>query len=1044
MVRLRYTGMADYDLYRELGQQLRVDAVRASAKAGSGHPTSSMSAADLAAVLLAGHFRYDYDNPKSPANDRLIFSKGHASPLVYGLFRAAGVLSEEEFGTYRQFGSRLEGHPTPVLPWVDVATGSLGQGLPIGVGMALAGKQLDQLPFRVWVICGDSEMAEGSMWEAIEHAPYYSLDNLTAIIDVNRLGQRGETMHGWDLAYFSRRLEACGWNAIEVDGHDVEQIDAAYEEAESTTGKPTAIVAKTIKGKGYSKVENQDGWHGKAIAEEAIEELGGIRNIVVDVPKPKAGEPHEFPTGAADWPSYELGSKVATRRAYGDALAALGAADGKVVALDGEVSNSTYAEIFGKAHPERFFEMFIAEQQMVAAAVGMQVLGWKPFASTFAAFASRAYDFVRMAAISRATIRLCGSHAGVSIGEDGPSQMALEDIAEFRAIHGSTVLYPSDGNQTVKLVRAMADLEGISFLRTTRADTPVIYGPDEEFPVGGSKTVRDGDDVAIVGAGITLHEALEAAETLEAEGISARVIDLYSVKPIDAETLRGLPDADRHGRGPLARGRARRGRALDARRSRRRAAGHEARRPRPAALREARPAAERGRDRRRAHRRGSSAARARARHGLAAPLPLARWQWSSHPTSSKELGGDVLFDGVSFKVERRDRVALAGPNGAGKTTLLRLLSGETELHGGELAFQKGTRVALHDQRPPLDRALSLREYVLSGARDLISTEEELRRLEEAMGAGAHDAATLRRYGEAQARLEHAGGYAWRERTNAVVRGLGFAEVDLDRPLTTFSGGELTRASLARALSGDPDLILLDEPTNHLDVASLEWLERELQSLDAGVILVAHDRWFLEAVTNATLELVAGRATFFAGPWHAWRLEKAQRAEHAQKTADRIAVDIARLNRFVERFRYKKDKAKQAQAKLTQIGRLQQERSTATGEVELLSRTHALARVRVPEAGAERTHRRRGRRPLPRGRHQAPARRHDVRARARRARRARSARTARARRRCSRRCSASASPARVASGSVTASRPRTSRSRRSSSTSAAPCSSASRR
>ena len=303
----------------------------------------------------------------------------------------------------------------------------------------------------------------------------------------------------------------------------------------------------------------------------------------------------------------------------------------------------------------------------------------------------------------------------------------------------------------------------------------------------------------------------------------------------------------------------------------------------------------------------------------------------------KELGGDVLFDGVSFKVERRDRVALAGPNGAGKTTLLRLLSGETELHGGELAFQKGTRVALHDQRPPLDRALSLREYVLSGARDLISTEEELRRLEEAMGAGAHDAATLRRYGEAQARLEHAGGYAWRERTNAVVRGLGFAEVDLDRPLTTFSGGELTRASLARALSGDPDLILLDEPTNHLDVASLEWLERELQSLDAGVILVAHDRWFLEAVTNATLELVAGRATFFAGPWHAWRLEKAQRAEHAQKTADRIAVDIARLERFVERFRAKKDKAKQAQAKVTQIGRLKQERSTATGEVELLSR-----------------------------------------------------------------------------------------------------------
>jgi ATP-binding cassette, subfamily F, member 3 len=303
----------------------------------------------------------------------------------------------------------------------------------------------------------------------------------------------------------------------------------------------------------------------------------------------------------------------------------------------------------------------------------------------------------------------------------------------------------------------------------------------------------------------------------------------------------------------------------------------------------------------------------------------------------KELAGDVLFDGVSFKVERRDRVALAGPNGSGKTTLLRILARETEHHGGELAFQKGTRVALHDQRPPLERALTLREYVLSGARDLIATEEELRRLEEAMAAGDHDEATLRRYSEAQARLEHAGGYAWRDHTNAVVRGLGFADADLERPLATFSGGELTRASLARSLSGDPDLLLLDEPTNHLDVASLEWLEKELSSLDAGVMLVAHDRWFLEAVTNATLELVAGRATFFAGPWHAWRLEKAQRAQHAEKVAARVSEDIARLERFVERFRYKKDKAKQAQAKLTHIARLEQERADARGEIELLSR-----------------------------------------------------------------------------------------------------------
>jgi transketolase len=515
--------------------------VRTSAYVGSGHPTSSMSAADLAAVLLANHFRYDYDDPKSPANDRLIFSKGHASPLVYGLFRAAGTLSEEELLTYREFGSRLEGHPTPVLPWVDVATGSLGQGLPIGVGMAIAGKRLDRLPFRVWVICGDSEMAEGSMWEAIEHAAFYELDNLTAIIDVNRLGQRGETMHGWDLSSYSNRLRAFGWHAIEIDGHDVDQIDAAYREAESTA-KPTAVVARTLKGKGYSKVEDQNGWHGKAIAEEAIQELGGVRNITIDVPKPEPRERHRFEAEPQEWPRYEVGSKVSTRKAYGETLAALGGERGDVVALDGEVSNSTFSEIFRDAHPDRFFEMYIAEQQMIAAAVGMQVLGWKPFASTFAAFMSRAYDFVRMAAVSRATIKLCGSHAGVSIGEDGPSQMGLEDLAAFRAVSGSTVLYPCDGNETAKLVKAMADIEGISYLRTTRSDTPVLYAPDEEFPVGGSKTLRssDDDEVTVVAAGITVHEALKAAETLADEGTAVRVVDCYSVKPIDAETLRGL------------------------------------------------------------------------------------------------------------------------------------------------------------------------------------------------------------------------------------------------------------------------------------------------------------------------------------------------------------------------------------------------------------------------------------------------------------------------------------------------------------------------
>ena len=532
--------MDDRELWQELGQQLRVDAVRASAKAGSGHPTSSMSAADLAAVLLAAHLRYDFDAPHDPRNDRLVFSKGHASPLVYGLFRAAGALTEEEFGTYRQFGSRLQGHPTPVLPWVDVATGSLGQGLPIGVGMALAGKRLNKLPFRTWVICGDSEMAEGSMWEAAEHAAFYELDHLTAIVDVNRLGQRGETMHGWDLSSYTRRFEAFGWQALEIDGHDVDAIDAAYREAASTTGRPTAIVARTIKGKGYSKVENENGWHGKALAEEAIEELGGLRNLTVEVATPEQGDSHRFGAEAVAWPAYEVGTKVSTRKAYGEALAALGGEDAEVVVLDGEVSNSTYAELFKDAHPERFVEMYIAEQQMVAAAVGMQVLGWKTYCSTFAAFLSRAYDFVRMAAVSQATLKLCGSHAGVSIGEDGPSQMGLEDIASLRALNGSTVLYPCDGNQTAALVRAMADLDGISYLRTTRGDTEVLYAAGDEFPVGGSKTLRDGDDVALVAAGITLHEALTAADALAEEGISARVIDCYSVKPIDSETLAGL------------------------------------------------------------------------------------------------------------------------------------------------------------------------------------------------------------------------------------------------------------------------------------------------------------------------------------------------------------------------------------------------------------------------------------------------------------------------------------------------------------------------
>jgi transketolase len=501
-----------------------------------------MSAADLMAVLLAEHLRYDFDKPKDPANDRLVFSKGHASTLLYAMYRAAGVISDEELLSYRQFSSLFEGHPTPRIPWVDVATGSLGQGLPYGVGMALAGKKLDQTPMRTWVLLGDSEMAEGSQWEGFEHAAYFELDNIVAIIDVNRLGQRGETMHGWDLDSYANRARAFGWHAIEIDGHNLEEINQAYKEAEASD-LPAVVVAHTIKGKGVKAVEDKPGWHGKALddPDAAIEELGGITNVTVEVRKPEtSGGSAEIERGQLELPRYELGDEVATRKAYGEALAALGKARGDVVAMDGEVSNSTFAEIFRDEIPERYFEMFIAEQQLIAAAVGVQVTGWRPFASTFAAFFSRAYDFIRMSAISRANYCLAGSHAGVSIGEDGPSQMALEDIASVRAVHGSTVLHPCDGNQTAQLVAKMADRDGIVYLRTLRPNTPVIYDADEDFEIGGSRTLREGDDVALIAAGITVHEALKAADELAADGIEARVIDLYSIKPVDEATLQSL------------------------------------------------------------------------------------------------------------------------------------------------------------------------------------------------------------------------------------------------------------------------------------------------------------------------------------------------------------------------------------------------------------------------------------------------------------------------------------------------------------------------
>jgi len=531
----------DLQFLSGLAAQLRVDSVRAAAAAGSGHPTSSMSAADLMAGLFACHLRYDFERPDDPANDHLIFSKGHASPLLYSLFKAAGAIDDEELLSFRKRGSRLEGHPTPRLPWVDVATGSLGQGLPVGVGVAMAGR-LERMPYQVWVLCGDSEMAEGSIWEAAEHAGGEGLDNLTLIVDVNRLGQRGPTRHGWDVGAYARRFGAFGWHTIEIDGHDPGQIDYALGDACTTRRRPTAILARTRKGAGVVEVENREGAHGKALKEpeRAVAELGGPRGLRVEVQRPHGrGRPYRFPGGELKLPEYTTGDEVATRTAFGAALAALGAARGEVVVLDGEVADSTKAEEFAEAFPERFFEMYIAEQQLVAAAIGMRVRGWIPYAATFAAFLTRAHDFIRMAGVSRSAIRLVGSHAGVSIGEDGPSQMGLEDLAMMRAVHDSTVLYPCDANQAAALTAGMADLSGVSYLRTTRGATPVIYSPGERFPVGGSRVLRHSttDVATIVAAGITVHEALAAAGTLSAEGIKVGVVDMYSIKPIDATVL---------------------------------------------------------------------------------------------------------------------------------------------------------------------------------------------------------------------------------------------------------------------------------------------------------------------------------------------------------------------------------------------------------------------------------------------------------------------------------------------------------------------------
>ena len=532
------------ELWNDLAAQIAVDSIRATTAAGSGHPTSAMSCAHLLAVLFADHLRFDVKDPGYLGNDRFVMSKGHAAPGLYAVLKAVGAYDDDVLLSLRSMGSPLQGHPAPLpdFPWVDVASGSLGQGLAVGLGMALA-MRLDGAPGHVWVLLGDSECAEGSVWEAAEATAHHRVGNLTAILDLNRLGQRGETMHAWQADVFRDRAEAYGWTALEIDGHDVQAIDRAYRDA-TADDRPTLIVARTEKGHGVSFLADHEGWHGKPVPKDqepqALEELGGIRDVRVTPPSPP-----EFRTldlgGAEVGPAPVYGAPVATRKAFGETLAWLAAHRRDLVVLDGEVGNSTYTEDVEKVAPERFVQMFIAEQCMVGVQTGLQALGKTAFAASFGAFLTRAYDQVRMGAVSRADLRLCGSHAGVSIGEDGPSQMALEDLAAFRALHGSTVLYPADGTSTVALTTAMCDLQGISYLRTTREATPILYEVDETFPLGGSKTLAmtDHDDVTLVGAGITVHQCLAAHDILGAEGISARVIDCYSVKPIDGHTLRG-------------------------------------------------------------------------------------------------------------------------------------------------------------------------------------------------------------------------------------------------------------------------------------------------------------------------------------------------------------------------------------------------------------------------------------------------------------------------------------------------------------------------
>ena len=538
---------SDIPALRNIATRLRIASIRATSTAGSGHPTSCCSAAEIMAALFFGQMRFDPKNPRHEDNDRFVLSKGHAAPVLYAAWAEAGVIDSAQLASLRRIDSDLEGHPTPRLPFVDVATGSLGQGICAAIGIALNARRIKSL-YRTYALLGDGESAEGSVWEAAQTAARFGLDNLCAIIDVNGLGQSQVTQYGHDMAAYEHRWRAFGWNVIVVDGHDLTALLDAFEEAAQTTGRPSMVLARTLKGKGISFVEGRDGWHGKPLKgddlQRALRELEGqigpeATNPAIPPPPSREADKTLPDVGPVQLPDYEMGRMVATREAYGAVLAALGTADPRVVVLDADVKNSTFSDAFEQRHPDRFYQTYIAEQVMVGAALGLASRGAIPFPSTFACFLTRAADFIRMGGIGNANVKLAGSHAGVSIGEDGPSQMALEDLGMMRAVPGCVVLYPCDGVSASKLVIVAATHNGMTYMRTSRPKTPVIYTASEEFTIGGSKVLRESaaDVATVVGAGVTVFEALAAYDDLREEGVNVRVIDAYSVQPIDESTL---------------------------------------------------------------------------------------------------------------------------------------------------------------------------------------------------------------------------------------------------------------------------------------------------------------------------------------------------------------------------------------------------------------------------------------------------------------------------------------------------------------------------